>query len=107
MFVPVEPCPGDSDSVLDLYCFLLLKCNFLPKMFRTLIRRWYLNFNVVDLHFFSLVRTLVGQNFRLVSVDFQSCIFSTLLEVAHHFLELHQRGSTSSTKRRFVRQSDS
>ena len=40
---------------------------------------------------FSFVRTVVAQNFRLVWVDIQSYICSSLLEVAHHFLELHQR----------------
>ena len=88
----------------------MLKCNCLPKILRTLTRRKYLNFDVVDLHFFSFVCSLVAQNFRLVRVDFQSYTLSTLLEVAHHFLELHQRSREQEhvvSKRRFVRQSDS
>ena len=39
-------------------------------------------FFVVDLLFLSFVCTLFAQNFRLVWVDSQSYIFSTLLEVA-------------------------
>ena len=101
---------SDSDSVFGLSCFLLLKCNFLPKIFRTLPRKWYLNFNVVDLHFSSFVRTLVAQNFRRLGGVFKPT-FSVL------FLKLHiifwsctseaENRSTSSAKRKFVRQSDS
>ena len=82
----MEPCPGGPDPISDFGRLLLLESYHLAQVFRAF--SCITTFYVINLNFFSGVRALVAENFRLSWVDPESHFFSTPLEFANHFLEL-------------------
>ena len=73
---------GSPDSISDFGHLLLLESNHLAQIFRAFSSCQYFDFHVIDLNFFSDVRALVAQNFRLPWMDPESHFFSTPLEFA-------------------------
>ena len=80
MFVFVECCPSSPDTISDFGRFLLLESYHLAQVFCTFFSCQNFDFDVINLNFFSDVRALVAENFRLSWMDSESHFFCTVLE---------------------------
>ena len=85
--VLVERLPGSPDSISDFGRLLLLESNHLAQEFRAFSSPQYFELYVIHLNFFSGVRALVTENFRLPWMDprwILSPTFSVLLMNSHN-----------------------
>ena len=106
----VEDLESTATSSFRISCVLLLEscCLCLPEILRAFFHWQNLYFDAVDRHLFTVVRSLVAENFRLIRVIFSPTL--SVLFLKSHIILLScsrdvENNGTSSANRRFAKQS--